>query len=152
MTAARPAFRSDGVAARSGGGFTLPLLLALGLIAGCGDSSSSTSPPVPTGTGSIHLIPPGGCTGAPCLDNRLQNVVVSGPLTVGPFQLIFGIPSTVPFAPAGTYSVTGGTFQSSVNQTLGCPTVTIPVATGLITTVAFSITNDVCSAQTSGPA
>lgn len=160
MTAGSPALRSDGVAAlhrvagraRSAGGLTLPLLLVLGLTAGCGNSGSSTAPPVPTGTGTIRLIPPGGCAGAPCADTALRNVLVSGPVSLGPFSLTFGVPSTVPFAPPGAYTVSGGTFQDSTNQTRGCPTVTVTVATALTTTVAFAISNDVCAAAVSGPA
>ncbi len=156
MTAGRPGLRFDRVAARRvaadrHGRLRVPLLLVLGLVAGCGGSSSSSTAPLPANTGSIRLVPPSGCT-PPCAAATLQNAQITGPLSLPPFQLNFGAPSTVPFAPAGDYAVSGGTFQSSVNETRGCPTVTITVASGKTTTATFAVTNDVCSAAVSGPA
>jgi hypothetical protein len=157
MTAGRPAPRFHRVAALRraadrAGRLRIPVLLVLGLIAGCDGSSSSSTAPLPVNTGALRLVAPIGCAGVPCADIALQNTLVMGPVSPAPFTLTFGSTSTLPFAPAGTYTVTGGTFQSSTNETRGCPTVNVTVASGKTTTVTFAITNDVCSATVSGPA
>ena len=137
----------------SAGGLVPTLLLVLGLAAGCGGSSSgSTTPAVPTDTGSVRLVPPVACAGPPCVGTSLDSVQVSGPLTLAPFSMSFGSPNTLPFAPPGAYTVSGATFQASTGDTVGCPTAGFTVATGKITTVTFAITNDVCRVSVSGPA
>jgi hypothetical protein len=135
------------------GGLVPTLLLVLGLAAGCGGSSSgSTAPAVPADAGTVRLVPPGGCEGAPCAGTSLDGVQISGPLTLGPFSLTFGAPSILPFAPPGAYTVSGATFASSTNDTVGCPTAGFTVATGRMTTLTFAITNDVCRVSVSSPA
>lgn len=134
------------------GGFILPLLLLLGLAAGCGGGSSTPTGPATTGTGVVKLVPPDGCGGAVCTGTSLNGVEVSGPLSLAPFTMNFGIVSTLPFAPPGAYTVFGATFQGSTGDTLGCPAADFTVATAKTTTVTFAINNDVCSVRVSGPA
>jgi hypothetical protein len=137
----------------SAGRLVPTLLLVLALAAGCdGSSSGSTAPAVPTDTGSVRLVPPVACGGPPCAGTSLDSVQVTGPLTLAPFSMSFGSPNTLPFAPPGAYTVSGATFGSSTGDTVGCPTAGFTVATGLTTTVTFTITNDVCRVSVSGPA
>jgi hypothetical protein len=130
---------------------TLALLLGVSLAAGCGGSSSSTTAPIPTGIGNIRLEPPGACNPA-CAGTTLTGVEITGPQPLGPFILNFGRPQTVPFALPGAYTISGGVFVTSASDTAGCPTLPFTVATGLTTTVTWSINNDVCTMGVSGPA
>jgi hypothetical protein len=129
----------------------LALLLGVSLAAGCGGSSSSTTAPIPSGTGTIRLVPPGGCNPA-CSGVTLSSVEITGPQPAGPFILTFGRPNTIPFASPGAYTIIGGTFPTSTSDTAGCPTLPFTVATGLTTTVTWAINNDVCTMGVSGPA
>ena len=133
-------------------GLAVVLLLAVGLAAGCSDSRSSSGPTVPSDTGVIRLVPPTSCGSVQCASFLLSNVQISGPLSLGPFNLGFFGPSTVPFAPPGAYTVSGATFQSSANETRGCPAAGFTVATARTTTVTFTINDDVCSVAAVGPA
>jgi hypothetical protein len=106
---------------------------------------------VPTGTGTVRLVPPGSCT-PPCSGTALSSVQISGARSFAPFTLDFGTISLVPFAPSGAYTVFGATFPASTGATGGCPTVGFTVAAGLTTTLSFAITNDACTIAVAGPA
>jgi hypothetical protein len=129
------------------------LLMAAGLAAGCGDDNSSTPTGVDTSTtGVVQLVAPGGCGGAPCVGVALASVEISGPQPLSPFTMPFSVVNTLPFAPPGTYTIFGATFQDSGNNTQGCPNASYTVATARTTTVTFIINNDVCTVSVSGPA
>lgn len=130
-------------------GLVLGLVL---LVAGCGSDSNTGTPTTPSGTATVRLVPPAGCTPG-CASSALASVQVNGPLgPVGPFGMNFGIVSILPFAAPGTYVVTGATFLDSTGAAGGCPDASFAAANDKTTTVTFSITNDVCRIAVSGPA
>jgi hypothetical protein len=130
----------------------LLFLAVAALTVGCGDSSDTVTTPVPSGTGVINLVAPGGCIPTPCVGSTVNTVQLVGPLTLSPFTLIFGVTSILPFVPSGGYLLTGATFQDSTNTTQACPDVRFTVAAGQTTRITFSITNDVCAVSVAGPA